>query len=526
MPSNAIAHAASKRQFVWTFVGIMLAMLLAALDQTIVATALPTIVGELNGLEHLSWVVTAYMLAATIGLPIYGKIGDLFGRKPIFIFAIVVFLLGSILSGLAQNMAELIAFRALQGIGGGGLMIGAQAIIADIVPPRERGKYMGLMGGVFGLASIAGPLIGGYLTDTVGWRWVFYINVPLGVVALATVIFALHLHKPVGVKPRLDYLGTFWLAVSSAAIVLLSSWGGNEYEWGSLQIRGLGVLALLAAVLFVLTERRAAEPIIPLALFRERNFVLPAAVGVAIGVTMFAVIAYLPTYLQMVEGVNATESGLMMIPMVAGMLTSTIVTGRLISATGKYKIYPILGLIVSGVGLTLLSQIDADSPYWFLAVGMLVVGLGVGAAMQNLTLIVQNSVPHRVLGVATSAQNYFRQIGASLGIAVVGSIFVNRLTDAFAVAPAPGGAPQIDGGQISSLTPELLASLPEPAQRFIADAFATALPPVFLLGLPLLLVGLVLAVFIEARPLETTVGHPQETTVGHPQETTVGRPHE
>lgn len=507
---DATDVAANRRQFVWTFIGIILAMLLAALDQTIVATALPTIVGELNGLEHLSWVVTAYMLAATIGLPIYGKIGDLFGRKPIFIFAIAVFLLGSILSGLAQNMPELIAFRAIQGIGGGGLMIGAQAIIADIVSPRDRGKYMGLIGGVFGLASIGGPLIGGYLTDSVGWRWVFYINIPLGLVALATVIFTLHLHRPTGPRPRLDYWGTLWLAVASAAIVLLSSWGGTSYEWVSPQILGLAALAVVAGVAFVLTERRAAEPIIPLALFRERNFVLPAAVGVTIGITMFAVIAYLPTYLQMVEGVNATQSGLMMIPMVAGMLTSTIVTGRLITATGRYKIYPILGVIVSGVGVVLLSRIDADTAYWFLATGMLVVGLGVGAAMQNLTLIVQNSLPHRIVGVATSAQNYFRQIGASLGIAVVGSIFINRLTDAVAAAEPPGGAPSIDPGQINSLTPEMLAELPEAVQRLIAEAFATALPPVFLLGLPLLVVGLVLATRIEEHPLQTTVAAAQD----------------
>ncbi|MDO8107266.1 MDR family MFS transporter [Isoptericola sp. b441] len=494
--------ARNKRQFAWTFVGLMLAMLLAALDQTIVATALPTIVGDLHGLEHLSWVVTAYLLASTIGLPIYGKIGDLFGRKPIFLFAIAVFLVGSALSGAAHNMGELIAFRGLQGIGGGGLMIGAQAIVGDIIPPRQRGKYAGLMGSVFGLASIAGPLLGGYLTDSVGWRWVFYINLPLGIAAFATVLVTLHLHKPTGQRPRLDYAGTTLLALFSSAAVLLTSWAGNTYAWGSPQILGLAVVIVVTAVVFVQVEKRAEHPVIPLSLFRERNFVFPAAAGVTIGISMFAVVAYLPTYLQMVQRVSATASGLMMIPMVLGMLTSSILTGHAITRTGKYRVYPVAGAAVAGGGLLLLGQIGVATPYWELALAMVILGLGVGGAMQNLTLIVQNSVPHGVLGAATSAQNYFRQIGASLGIAVFGSIFVNRLTTQLASGPLAGHP--VGGGGVSSLTPEVLGTLPAQVQQAIADAFGTALPPIYLYAVPVVLLGAVLGLFIEARQLSDT----------------------
>ncbi|WP_225217127.1 MDR family MFS transporter [Arthrobacter pullicola] len=501
-PGEPAQDDGAKRGRTLVFTGLVLSVLLAALDQTIVATALPTIVGDLNGLEHLSWVVTAYILAATIGLPIYGKLGDLYGRKNIFIFAIAVFLVGSVLSGLAQNMGQLIAFRALQGIGGGGLMIGAQAIIGDLVSPRERGRYMGLIGAAFGIASVGGPLLGGWITDNWSWRWVFYINVPIGAVALAVVISSLHLPRHHGARPRLDYPGAVLLAAASAALVLVTSWGGTTYDWSSPQILGLSALAVIAAGLFIWQETRAAEPILPLRLFRLRNFLVPVLAGIGVGIAMFSTISYLPTFLQMVNGASATESGLMMLPMMAGLLLTSIGTGQLISRTGRYKVYPVAGFAVVVAGLLLLSRISETTPYWFTAVGMAVLGMGIGALLQNLVLIVQNSVPGQDMGTAISAANYFRQIAASFGIAAFGSIFINRLTDQLAAAPG-GAASAIPGGSINSLSPDLLRSLPPPVQEAIAAAFGQAMPPIFLLSVPIAAAGAVLCLFVREIPLSS-----------------------
>lgn len=493
------------------FAGLIVTMFLASLDQTVFATALPTIVGELGGVNHMLWVTTGYLVAATIMMPIYGKLGDTIGRKGLFLGALVVFLLGSVIGGVAPDMTWLIVARIVQGIGGGGLMILSQAIIADIVPVRERGKYMGVMGAVFGLSSVVGPLLGGWFTEGIGWRWAFWINLPLGILAIVIAAIALKLPKHSN-KVRFDAWGTLTMAVAVTSIILVASWGGGEYEWDSPIIITLIALAVVFSALFVWAEAKAEEPLIPLKVFKNRNFVLSTAAGLFIGIAMFGTIAYLPTYLQMVTGVNATGSGLMMISMVAGLMSTAMTTGVLASKTGRYKWMPIASMIVLAVGMWLLSTLTVETPIWVLLGYIFIMGAGIGLAMQILVLVVQNAFHDSEVGMATASNNFFREIGASLGGAIVGALFTARLTDLLTVrmadlGPAIGEAGQLD---MNSLTPAAVGELPDAIRDVIVGAYNDALAPVFLMLIPMVLAGLAIVAFIKEVPLRGEIERENE----------------
>ncbi|MFE4717433.1 MDR family MFS transporter [Streptomyces sp. NPDC056728] len=489
---------------------LLLGMLLAALDQTIVSTALPTIVSDLGGLEHLSWVVTAYLLASTAATPLWGKLGDQYGRKKLFQIAIVIFLISSALCGMAQNMPQLIGFRALQGVGGGGLMVLSMAIVGDIVPPRDRGRYQGLFGAVFGATSVLGPLLGGLFTEHLSWRWVFYINLPIGVVALA--VIATTLHIPVrSAKHTIDYLGTFLIASVATCLVLVASLGGTTWDWDSAQIIGLAVLGVVLAVVFVQVERRAAEPVLPLKLFRIRTFTLSAVISFVVGFAMFGAMTYLPTFLQVVHGVSPTMSGVHMLPMVIGLLLSSTASGQIVSRTGRWKVFPIVGTGVTAIGLLLLHQLDENSSTGEMSAYFFVFGLGLGLVMQVLVLIVQNAVSYEDLGVATSGATFFRSIGASFGVAIFGTVFASRLgdklTDALAGRSLPPG---VDVNALQS-DPRGIGELPPVARGPVLHAFASSITDVFLYAAPVALVAFVLAWFLREDKLRGSVTAPDGT---------------
>lgn len=460
---------------------LMLGMLLAALDQTIVSTALPTIVADLKGGSHITWVVTAYMLAATVSTPLWGKLGDQYGRKMFFQASILLFLVGSVLSGLSTSLFMLVACRALQGLGGGGLMVGAQAIVGDVVSPRDRGRYQGLFGAVFGLASVVGPLLGGVFVDNLSWRWIFYVNIPVGAVALAVVASQVpgHLSR---VPHYIDYLGIILLSLGAAALVLLTSLGGTSYKWGSWPIIVMGAAGVVLLGFFALVERSAPEPVLPLHLFANRTFSVSSVVGFIVGFAMFGALSFLPLFFQVVKGANPTTSGLLLLPLMAGLLVMSIASGQVISKTGKYRAFPIAGCGIMTVGLYLLSQLTSTTGGLEQAIDLIILGIGLGAVMQVLVLVVQNAVPYSELGVATSGATFFRSIGGSFGAAIFGAIFTNVL--AGKLANSLKGVHLPPGLTSSSVTPAALAHLSSPARHAFVSTYASSIREVFLLAVP------------------------------------------
>ncbi|QGN45770.1 MDR family MFS transporter [Micromonospora sp. WMMD558] len=481
--------ALSARQIRLLMVGLMTGMLLAALDQTIVGTALPTIVGELGGINHYSWVVTAYLLASTASTPLYGKMADLYGRRPVFLFSIGAFLVGSLLAGLSQDMTQLIVTRGVQGLGAGGLMTLAFTIISDVVPPRERGRYQGLFGAVFGISSVAGPLVGGYFAET-DWRWIFYINVPLAILAIVVCSRVLRLVPFTRRQHAIDWLGAALLVAGVSSLLLALSWGGNEYAWGSGVIIGLFAAGAVLGVLFVVQEARVAEPILPLRLFRSATFALSNAAGFVLGLVMFGSIIFIPLYLQIVKGASPTRSGLLMLPMMAGIIVTSVLTGRAMSQLGRYKWFPVAGSAVLVVGMLLFTRLEVRTSLWLAFFFMVVIGIGLGLCMQSLILAVQNAVSTRDLGAGTSSATFFRSLGGSFGVAILGAVLSSRLTSELA-GRLPGAIAQLPpeqraavaaggGADVSVNDPATILALPGPVRAAVQTSFVEALDLVFL----------------------------------------------
>jgi EmrB/QacA subfamily drug resistance transporter len=506
IPEDQTSGTLTHRQVLIVLSGLMLGMLLAALDQTIVATALPTIVGELHGLNHLSWVVTAYLLTTTLSTPLYGKISDLYGRKRIFQIAILIFLVGSALSGLSRNMDQLIAFRALQGLGGGGLMALAMAIVGDIVSPRERGRYQGYFGAVFALASIGGPLAGGFLTDHLTWRWIFFINVPVGILALVITSAVLRLPVPARGAHSIDYAGSALLVGAVTPLLLVTVLGGRSYPWGSRMIVGLVAVSLAMLVAVVWWERRAPEPLLPPRVIARP--VVRAALGMTffVAASMFAVTIYIPVYLQLVDGVSATRSGVLLLPLMGGMLTTSIISGQLVTRFGRYKVFPVSGTALMTLGMWLLVHLGAHTSLLVSSAYLVVFGVGMGMTLQIAVVAVQNAVDRRDLGTATSAISFFRNIGAATGTAMLGAVLVSRL--GFWLPRLVHGRTTLDLSQSFTITPKALHALTPAVRAGVVESFVRSLHVVFLVGIPLAGLALMFALLLKEIPLHDTVGAP------------------
>ncbi|MDP9101297.1 MAG: MFS transporter [Actinomycetota bacterium] len=501
-PADAPESALSHRQILFVIGGLMMGMLLAALDQTIVSTALPHIVGDLGGLDHLSWVVTAYLLSSTASTPLYGKLSDLYGRRTVYRTAIVIFLVGSVLAGASQSMLQLVGSRAVQGLGGGGLISLAMAIVGDVIPPRQRGRYQGYFGAVFGISSVAGPLIGGFFSDsTLGWRWVFYINLPLGIAALV-VTSAVLKHVPFSRREHvIDYAGATLMVGGVSSLLLVTVWGGTVYAWTSWQVITAAVLGVVLTVSFVLRERVAREPILPLRLFRDPVFSVSSGIAFLVGFMMFGSIIFLPLYLQVVDGASATSSGLQLVPLMLGVVSASVASGRLISRIGRYKAFPILGTALASVGLLLLSQLSVHTSRLVISADMALLGAGIGCVMQVLILAVQNSVHRNDLGIATSSNAFFRSMGGAFGTSVFGAVLSHRLTSELSHR-LPGVAGNIGKGGATLLrSPEKLKLLPPHIHEALITSFVMAVRTVFLTAVPFAVTAFLLALALRESPL-------------------------